>query len=290
MESLSSAGPAGPAGPLAAAAASAAAVARDGGGRPGTRTGRERGLRLYVFPHAGGSGLMFQDFAGRLPGHWDIRPQDAPGHGAGLGQPLISEGPLLVEHFLDRLSPQLASEQSPFAFFGHSMGALVAYELTRRLIARGGPLPVWLGLSACGAPSDGAPPDPVSLRGVGDTELRRRLALLGGTPPQVLDHPGLWSLFAPVIRADLELVANWHPAPPGTPLPVPVSVFAGEQDHAAPPHALAHWAAHCARFLGLRVFTGGHFYFREDPQPVALAAIADIRRALREHSGGPVPA
>jgi surfactin synthase thioesterase subunit len=253
--------------------------------------GAPAAVRLFVFPHAGGSGLMFQPWAGHFPPDWRISALDAPGHGAQLGQELISDGSRLVAHFLDRLGPELAPDAGPFAFFGHSMGALVAHELTRRLLARGGPAPVWLGLSACGAPAPHTgPPAPVSWREVPDAELRRRLAVLGGTPPQVLDHPGLWQLFAPVIRADLELVANWHPAPPEEPLPVPVSVFAGAQDRAAPPDALARWAPYCARFLGLRVFPGGHFYFRDHPRPVAEAATADIRRCLPGGRAGKIPA
>jgi surfactin synthase thioesterase subunit len=243
-------------------------------GRPG-----HTGLRLYVFPHAGGSGLMFQDWPARFPADWRVTALDAPGHGALLGKPLITDGDALVGHFLDRLGTELESPGAPFAFFGHSMGALVAYELTRRLAAEGRRLPVWLGLSACGSPQPGVPRTTVFPHDVSDAELRRRLAGLGGTPRQVLDHPALWRYFARVIRADLQLVAAWDPEPPEGELPVPVSVFGGAEDSAATRPDLARWAERCGELRGLHIFPGGHFYFRDDPTALAATIVADATAA-----------
>lgn len=244
------------------------------------RSGTGDGPRLYVFPHAGGSGLAFQGWAEHAPAGGWVLPVDAPGHGSLLGLPLVSDGEALVTHFLDRLGPELEDDEAPFAFFGHSMGALVAYELTRRLLAEGRRAPVWLGVSACGVPSADGPRVPVPLRDLTDEELRRRMALLGGTPAQVLDHPGLWQVFAPVIRADLHLVANWRSSPAAGPLPVPVSVFGGTHDGAASPKELARWAGLCARFLGVHLFPGGHFYFQDDPRPLFEVLAGEVRTAL----------
>src|SRR4051794_34471962 len=200
--------------------------------RGGERPAAAAGVRLYVFPHAGGSGLMYQDWPARFPPGWRVVPVDPPGHGTLMGQPPLTDGDALVGHLLDRLGPELRDPGAPFAFFGHSMGALVAYELTRRLVDEGRTAPVWLGLSACGAPRPDAPPVPLPAHEPSDEELRRQVARLGGTPPKVLEHSGLWQLFAPVIRADLRLVRTWRPAPARTPLPVPVSLFGGARDRA----------------------------------------------------------
>ncbi|MEU5090880.1 alpha/beta fold hydrolase [Streptomyces sp. NPDC021356] len=246
----------------------------------GERSEAGGGLRLYAFPHAGGSALAFQGWAAHVPAGWQVLAMDAPGHGALLGQPLLTDGEALIEHFLGRLGPELQSDGAPFAFFGHSMGALVAYELTRRLLAEGRTAPVWLGVSACGAPSPAEPRLPEPLRDLSDDELHRRMSVLGGTPAKVLDHPGLWRVFAPVIRADLHLVANWRPSPATAPLPVPVSVFGGAEDRAADPGALARWAEHCACFLGVHLFPGGHFYFQDDLRTLTEAVVGEVRTAL----------
>jgi surfactin synthase thioesterase subunit len=242
------------------------------------------GLRLFVFAHAGGSSLSFQDWHGLLPAGWRMRPLDAPGHGPLLDTPALTDGDALVAHFLGLLRAEIADDSTPFAFFGHSMGSLVAYELTRRLVAEGRSAPVWLGVSACGAPdtahSPGPPPGP-RVDDLSDAELRRRLADFGGTPAVVLQDPGLWSVFAPAIRADLALLRDWRPAPARTPLPVALSAFAGADDRTAPPERLAPWAGRTERYLGLRVFDGGHFYFQDDPGELVARVVADVRTALR---------
>ncbi|MEU6556613.1 alpha/beta fold hydrolase [Streptomyces sp. NPDC046915] len=251
--------------------------ARHGDDRPAAATG----VRLYVFPHAGGSGLMYQDWPARFPPDWRVTAQDAPGHGTRMGEPPLSDGDALVNHYLDRLGPELDGSEAPFAFFGHSMGAMVAYELTRRLVAGDHRTPVWLGLSACGAPRPDEPPARLPARELSDEELRRQVARLGGTPPKVLDHPGLWRHFAPVIRADLRLVSSWRPAPADTPLPVPVSLFGGARDTAVGLDALQRWAERCERLLAVHVFPGGHFYFHDDPDAVADAVVLGVATALR---------
>lgn len=242
-------------------------------------------VRLFVFPHAGGWSLTYQDWPDRFPSDWRVRALDSPGHGALLNTPALTDGEALLDHFLDRLAPELADDRTPFAFFGHSMGSLVAYELTRRLLAGGGPTPVWLGVSAFGAPQSGADePGPMLHAGLSDDELRLRLGMLGGTPAEVLRDPKLWRVFAPAIRADLAVLHSWLPVPARAPLPVALSAFAGARDVAALPGRLAPWAGHTAHFLGLHVFDGGHFYFQDDPDGLADRVTADVRTALRSLS------
>jgi surfactin synthase thioesterase subunit len=245
------------------------------------------GLRLYVFPHAGGSSLMFQNWAACFPPDWEVVAVDAPGHGTRWGEAPLTDADSLVGHLLDQLGPGLDAAPVPFAFFGHSMGALIAHDLTRRLLAAGRPAPVWLGLSACGAPRPGTSPAPALTREMSDDELRARLAQLGGTPPKVLEHTGLWAFFAPVIRADLHLVATWRPAPAAGPLPVALSVFGGTHDPAAGAADLARWAAHGEPFLGLRLFDGGHFYFHDELPALAAAVVADVHTAQQRRRPAP---
>ncbi|MEU6381128.1 alpha/beta fold hydrolase [Streptomyces sp. NPDC046909] len=238
------------------------------------------GLRLFVFPHAGGWSLMFQDWPDRFPPDWQVRALDAPGHGTLLDTPPISDAGDLVTYFLDRLAPEITDDRTPFAFFGHSMGSLVAYELTRRILAEGLTPPVWLGISAFSAPHPDDKTPELLDEALSDTRLRHQLAALGGTPPQVLDDPYLWKVFAPAIRADLAVLRGLRTAPP-TRLPVALSAFAGADDRAAPPASIAPWAERSAHFLGLRVLPGGHFYFQDDLDALAAQVTADVHTALR---------
>ncbi|MFC8919398.1 thioesterase II family protein [Streptomyces sp. NPDC047821] len=241
-------------------------------------------LRLFVFHHAGGSHLPYRDWPGRFPAEWDVRPVDAPGRGLRADRRPIEDAGLLVEHFLTELDADL---DGPYALFGHSMGGLVAYELTRRVLAEGRTPPVWLGMSARGVPR----PDGEGTRRhlLPDDLLRRELAAMGGTPAAVLEEPELWEIFAPAIRGDLRLVETWRPTPDPAPLPVPLSVFGGTRDAVAPPARLAGWAERAEHFLGLHLFEGGHFYFQPDPTELTGRITADVRRALALAGARAVP-
>ncbi|MFH8492338.1 thioesterase II family protein [Streptomyces longisporoflavus] len=229
-------------------------------------------LRLFVLHHAGGSHLLYRHWPARLPGTWDVRLLDAPGHGFLLDEPQITDACRLADFLLRRVEHELAA---PYALFGHSMGALLAYEMTRLAVERGLSLPVWVGLSARPAPQSADPP-----RELSDDELRARLRRLGGMPEGVIDDSGLWDRFYPVIRGDLRLVANWRPAADAAPLPVALSAFAGREDHSAAPALMAGWQEHCEHYLGLRAFDGGHFYFQDDPGPLLRHIERDAATAL----------
>ncbi|MEV5878590.1 alpha/beta fold hydrolase [Streptomyces sp. NPDC052101] len=231
-------------------------------------------LRLFVFHHAGGSHLPYRGWPDRFPADWEIRLMDAPGRGRLGDLAALGDAAALVEYFRRELDGELVG---PFALFGHSMGGIVAYELTRALLAEGRTPPVWLGLSARATP---LPDGGVRRDLMSDAELRRELVRMGGTPTEILDDPDMWAYFAPTIRSDLRLVDTWRPALTDAPLPVPLSVYGGAQDAVTPPARLAGWARQSTRFLGLRLFEGGHFYFLDDPGPLTERITDDIRTAL----------
>ncbi|WP_328311791.1 alpha/beta fold hydrolase [Streptomyces sp. NBC_00442] len=241
----------------------------------GTRANTAPRVRLFGFHHAGGSSTLFNTWQDRLPEGWDGRWLDAPGHGNLMGRPLIDDLDLLTRHFLDRIEPEL---DEPYAFFGHSMGGIVAFELAHRLVAEARTPPVWLGLSACRAPS--ATPLAVRRHTLDEDGFRHHVRALGGTPDVLLDDPGLWGIFGPLIRADLRLVETWRPDPERPPLPLPLSVFGGREDRHAPADQLAQWSGQSEKFLGTRLLDGAHFYFSDDPDPLIGHIAQDVRTAL----------
>lgn len=237
-------------------------------------------VRLFVLRPAGGSHLMYRHWPRLLPGDWQVCLLDAPGRGRLVDLAPLTDAGRLADFFLCRLQSRL---QGPFAFFGHSMGAVVAYEMTRRPAGRGGRLPVWLGLSARGAP---AGPGAGRLRphALSDSELKAHPGQLGGTPAEVFDRPGAWARFAPLIRSDLRLVDSYSAAAGARRLPVAVSAFGGSADTSVAPQRLAAWQEHTERFMGLRMFGGGHFY-QHAPGPLLTRIGQDVTAAL-----GPAPA
>lgn len=236
---------------------------------------RDPAARLFLFHHAGGSHLLYRGWAELFPQDWELCLLEAPGRGQLQSLPLIDDCDRLVDYFHTAIAPLL---DRPFGFFGHSMGSLIAYQLTRRLHHEGDPLPTWLGVSAYGAPRVEAGTDDRPHL-MSDDELRGWLRSVGGSTPQLLDNDAVWPTFAPVFRSDFKLLATWAPPHDPEPLPVPLSVFGGRRDKLIGDDRLLSWQALTTHFRGLERYDGDHFYVMDHRQPLAAAITAAMRSA-----------
>jgi surfactin synthase thioesterase subunit len=243
-------------------------------------------VRLFLLHHAGGSHTVFRGWAGRFPSSWDVCAVNAPGHGSAADVPALSTLDALVEHLLGELEPWL---DRPFAFFGHSMGALVAFALARRAEATGRALPCWLGLSAHPGPRTAEAPPREHLHRLSAQELRVALGHLGGVPAGAVADDRAWAQLEPLTRRDLVLSETWRPGPDALVVPVPVSAFCGLDDPVANAAKATRWSAHTDRFVGVRAFPGGHFYFRTTPGPVVDQIVADVSAAAPAGCRPPQP-
>jgi surfactin synthase thioesterase subunit len=232
-------------------------------------------LRLFFFHHAGGSHLVYRDWARHFPTDWEICLLEAPGHGRLLRHPLCGTVDELARWAADVVEPLL---DRPFGIFGHSLGGMAAYDLARLLQARGGPRPRWLGVSAV-RPPDAGPEHVVRRSHLPDPALRQALAEMGGSPPELLEDPQTWALFEKLFRTDFKAAETWRPRLDLPPLQVPTAVYGGNDDPSVGPGLLSGWQRWTTHWLGLRVFPGRHFYFQPDARPLADRIVADIRTA-----------
>ncbi|WP_051789935.1 thioesterase II family protein [Streptomyces sp. NRRL S-1022] len=226
-------------------------------GRPPTATPERH---LYCFPHSGGLQGEYVRWGRHLNGT-QVYGVCMPGRGGRAAEPALTE--------LDDVVHALLAETelvAPYDLFGHSLGALVAYEVTRELAARGLPLPERLVVSAFPAPH--LPRHGARLSGLPDEEL---IAILderyGGIPPQIAADPDPLALLLPAFRADFALLENCRHRDSG-PLRVPLVVLGGEADSGTPDQ-LDAWGRHSTEPLRRHTFPGGHFYFRDDVASVA---------------------
>ena len=160
----------------------------------------------------------------------------------------------LVASLADALEPEL---DTPYTVFGHSMGAIIAFELTRELRARGRMLPHHLFVSAMSAPH--RPRVRPVIHNASESAVRKELAYLGGTPKELLANAQLMELMLPTIRADFAMLETYeYRAQPK--LPVPMTIFGGSSDSSIELAALHEWREHTEHAAELKIFPGGHFF------------------------------
>ncbi len=216
-------------------------------------------LRLFCFPYAGGGASVFRLWSAGLPQGVEVCAVQLPGRENRIAEPLISDIDELVPIACDSLVPYC---DTPFAFFGHSVGGLVAFELCRELRRRGVPMPVHLLVSGTRAPHI---PEPKPLHQLPEMEFLKELRRFSGTPEAILQSRELMEIFAPVLRADFTLEEAYRYRTE-SPLDIPISAFGGTTDKEASPELIEAWAAYTIRDFTLEMIEGGHFFLNSASQ------------------------
>jgi len=210
--------------------------------------------RLFCMPYAGGTAATFREWSACLPGDIEVIALQYPGRASRLHEPPLTQLRLFIKAICDAVAP-LADR--PFAFFGHSMGATLAYEVARALRDQGARQPEFLFLSGQSAPH--LPRVRPKLHALRDDQLVLALRALNGTQDELLCQPELLEIFLPALRADLEAVETWeHVA--GAPLNMPLHIFGGSDDPEVPVERLRGWAEHSTAPCRLLVLPGDHFF------------------------------
>ncbi|MFI9066630.1 thioesterase II family protein [Streptomyces sp. NPDC053429] len=223
---------------------------------------------LLVLPHAGGSAAYYRPFSPALSAHAEVLIGQYPGRQERIGEPVPGSIGALADGVEEALRPWRGR---PLTVFGHSMGALVGYELTRRLERAGAPA---RGLIVSGRRSALLHlEEDVHLQG--DDALIATLTALAGTDARLLADPAFRELILPALRGDYKAVETYRHRP-GPPLHTPVSVLTGESDpRVGVPEAMA-WRELTEGAFTFRSFPGGHFYLNEQREAVTRAVIEDL--------------
>ena len=233
-------------------------------------------VRVYFLPYAGGSAHAFVRLVDALPTHIDARPLDYPGHGRRLGEPLarsIAEtAAYLADTSLDFENPAI-----PYVLYGHSMGALVAYELCRLITERRGTLPALLIAAAHRAPH--LPSRTAPVHAFPEAGFLDEIYRLDPGARHALESPELRAIMLPILRNDFRACETYDTGQPRM-LCVPLAIYSGLSDEEITRDESLAWQEHFDATCTQRFLPGGHFFLKTHVRELVWALSWDIAETL----------
>lgn len=231
-------------------------------------------FRLFCLPYAGGSSATFLDWPRLLPEDIELVCIDPPGRAERIGEAPVPKVLPLVRQLAGELRGWL---DRPFGLFGHSNGALVAFELARCLQGAG-TAPALLVAAAKAAPS--LLQEPEALHLLPDDEFMAELQDSGATPDEFFESPELIELFLPLLRADYGLSETYRYRP-GEPLRAELVLLSGAEDDSMTPADREAWARECSGSCRWHEVRGDHFFVTHSPEAVTALISAAITRICK---------
>jgi medium-chain acyl-[acyl-carrier-protein] hydrolase len=225
-------------------------------------------MRLFCLPFAGGGASTYRLWPTRLPSSIEVCPIQLPGREDRYREPAITSVVGLARVLVRELTPFL---DKPFAIFGHSMGALIAFEVARALRHAGLPLPSALFVAAYPAPQ--SPLARAAIHQLSDRDFIEEMRRMQGTPAAVLDNIELMEFMLPILRADFE-ACDTYACAPEPPLECPLFVYGGTDDSEVDDSGLDRWRDQTSKSFSLRILPGNHF-FVQSHRELLLAQISE---------------
>ncbi|MFI7498053.1 thioesterase II family protein [Streptomyces sp. NPDC049687] len=249
-------------------------------------------IHLFCFPHAGAGSGTYRPWSTALAPDIDVHPVRLPGRDGRYAEPPGTSVTALARGCADELLDLLdhAADDRPYALFGHSLGAITAYETARVLLHRGRP-PAMLVVSGSEPPHRLTTPAR-PCHGLPDDAFLAEVIRLGGTPPDIREEKELLRLMLPALRADFTAAETYRHRRGGLPLPIPIAVYAGSDDMTLVQRSLDDWSQLTrAPAVRQRRFPGGHFYL-DAGRPLVLQALRHdlLRAAPPRHTPPRTPA
>lgn len=233
-------------------------------------------IRLFCFPYAGGAASIFRDWQKHLPPEIELWAVQLPGRETRIRERPFSNARDLAREMIPAILPNL---DHPFAFFGHSMGALIAFELAWQLTHVHGRVPNCLLVSGRRSPTLPEPDPLLHTLASDQTFLQAIRARYNNLPDILFADREIRDLYLPLLRADFTLAETYQPAH-HTPLPCPIFAFGGEEDTRASGDALKAWRDLTSGEFAVHMFPGGHFYFKDHLAPLLDAVARRLHRSV----------
>ena len=241
-------------------------------------------LRLLCFPYAGAGPSVFSAWSRILPSQVEVCAIQMPGRERRVTEPLMTRMENAIDDLAEALVPWM---DRPFVFFGHSVGALLAFELARRLRREGKQRLLRLIVSGRSAPH--LPLEIPAIHGLADEEFVEELSQFAGTPKEVLQDQELMEIFIPILRADFRL-GETYTYRDDVPLAVPISAYGGLADETVSVDRVGEWRRHTTDAFRFVMFPGGHFFLNENRAALLSEVAGELRETIRRLRGDPLDA
>jgi medium-chain acyl-[acyl-carrier-protein] hydrolase len=217
-------------------------------------------LKLFCFPYAGGTTSVFNSWRKYLDPGIELRLVELAGRGRRIDEPFYKDLPEMVEDIFPFIKEEIT--HSPYAFFGHSMGALIAYELVHKIKQNHLPYPVHVFFSGRGAPHVKRDREKI-YHLMAKEEFMIEVEKLGGTPRDFFENPDFQELFMPLLKNDFRIVETITQKDEICPIDVDITVFLGKNEDISPEQSDG-WKRQTNKQCAVYYFEGGHFFLHEE--------------------------
>jgi medium-chain acyl-[acyl-carrier-protein] hydrolase len=227
-------------------------------------------LRLFCFPYAGSGASIYQAWPNNLPPEIEVCSVQLPGRENRLKEPAFSQ----ISNLIQTLASVLRSQMNiPFAFFGHSMGSLLSFELARQLRRQNAPSPVHLFAASRRGPQIPAKTGPTYL--LPEDEFIEKMRFVDGTSEAILQSPKWINYLLPILRADL-LMCETYNYTDEEPLNCPISAFGSYSDQVVSQEEVTGWNVQTNNLFKLQMFSGNHFFLHNARTDLLQAIAQDL--------------
>lgn len=213
-------------------------------------------IKLFCLPYAGGSSVIFNNWKSQLSSFIDVIPIELAGRGKRFTEPLYSYFDDAVNDIFNIIKDNL---EDPYAFFGHSMGCMLAYELCHKISEERLPSPLHVFFSGRQAPNIISDKE-ISYKLPRD-EFKQKIIELGGTPDELFENEELFDLFLPILKADFKIVEEYEYIKKRK-LDCNITILYGKEEHSNIID-ITDWKKHTERNCSTFSFEGGHFFIND---------------------------
>lgn len=219
-------------------------------------------LKLFCFPYAGGSSVIFNKWKKYLDESIELVPVELAGRGKRIDEPLYKDVEGAIDDVFSIVTKEITG--ASYALFGHSLGAMITYQLAKRISNAGLSQPKHIFFSGRSAPHL-IRPDRKKFHLMNEADFRKEVIALGGTPAEFFEHPELVQLFLQLLKNDFKLAETDYHEQEINPFKEDITVFLGKDDELTSEQCDG-WKIHTLKICNIHHFNGGHFFLNDETE------------------------